>query len=354
MSAEVLATMLGALTGDAVAAQTSTGRDPHRHIVPLMNFPPEYGWRHGLQIARIVSPTGMARYMGSAQDWKWVGEGKHVIFVLFSPQAGGFEVKVHAIFSVPKQFKADRPWIRSWEIVKLHGTERDAREYEWSMPYWLSFAAQMIWPEDFDPFGSWGPFDLPWWLPGQVWDRGDDWNVETQLHALHAEHSALVLKPGDDLEDLRRIEDQIEQIVGDFTKHVFEGFPITGREGDPKQVWADIAPPNAPPILGELHREDMMIAPVFEHGKWFVMGPEGYSLGEGHTFLEALSKANFDRMGLFMDERKKEQWWEDNVIEGEPLIDPAVLEPYFLLGEPSPLLMPHEMWMRWYETVRGA
>lgn len=298
-----------------------------------------YRFDNGMVISRILGPLGLLKHLGHAHDYKTLKKDRHAIFALDTGACERDEDTVVLFFF----FGGKHP---AWNMI-TEITDSNGDQGQWSLPYWAEFAQELLIPHGELPEGDWGgAFRTPFWIDDAVYTRMDP---HTDVRAATYED---LIRRTDHIASVNRRDERLDRYIEQYMHHVFADRVVVPKSTD-RSVWVRISPP----AWNEDTLDDpIQVRPMFEDEQWVIIASyDRCPAGRGRTLLEAFQNIRFDDInfrpvGSPMPSSMRDEWLVHD-SEGYPTFDPRAVEPYFLLGQDSPLLMPGASFVAWWKTL---
>jgi len=310
-----------------------------------------YRFDNGATISRILGPNALLKHTGSLIDLPSLQDGRYVQLALKVPIQDDPDVDSVSIVLGSPRAASPRMWNHLVPLVD----QRDL-EHEWSWPYWMEFAEEVLIPDGQIPQGNWArEFPTPFWVDDSLWERTSDSRSQMFEKKLQDAWKALEQSKGQARESA---VDQIDEISGAYIRYAFGPLLIDQAVTDVSELWISFAPRGwvVDPGTPSLNYETLKVLPSFVHGKWFMITDhDGMASGRGDTLSQAIStmcygQVLFHFIGCPMPASMCDEWLVHET-EGGPTFDSQVLEAYFLLGQDSPLLWPQANFEAWWRSL---
>lgn len=305
-----------------------------------------YRFDNGAQISRILGPNALLEHVGTLTDLPSLLDGRYLFFALKVPIEDDPEVPSVSVVLGSASAAAPTMW------NNLTAVQDDkTMEVDWSLPYWAEWAQEMLIPDGELPQGNWGgTFAMPLWIDDDVYVRMKDAKAQQFERQIRSTWAQLGTIPWSERADHEPLEDQVEKLVIAYVKYAFGRYLVDPDADDLNALWINFTPPSM-----AVHNM-LGVLPSFEYGSWhMVTSHDGMSSGEGTTLEEAFKAMRFGQVGFRqiggpLPASMKDEWLVHET-EGGPTFDTNVLEPYFLLGQQSPVLLPQDSFIAWWKAL---
>ncbi len=305
-----------------------------------------YRFDNGAQISRILGPNALLKHVGTLTDLPSLLNGRYAQFALEVPTPEDPDTPSVSVVLGSPHAAGTTMWNH---LVPLTGDK--VLESEWSLPYWAEFAQEVWIPDGELPEGTWGGiFPMPLWVDDAVYTRMKDATSQDFERKIQSTWQQLGTMPWSDREDREIFEDQLERLVIAYVTYVFGRYLVDPHADDLSELWINFSPPD----MG-IH-ETLGILPWLEFGTWFMTtAHDGLPAGEGQTLGEAFRTMRFGQVGFHelggpLPASMKDEWLVHET-EGAPTFDATALEAYFLLDQPSPVLLPQASFLAWWRAL---
>ena len=305
-----------------------------------------YRFDNGAQISRILGPVALLKHMGRLTDLPSLLDGRYVHFALEVPTPEDPDVPSVSVVLGSPSAAGTTMWNH---LVPLK--DEKTLESQWSLPYWAEFAEEVLIPDGELPEGNWGgTFAMPFWIDDAVYARMKDAKSQQFERQLRSIWQQLGTLSWTERAEENPLEANLEQLVIAYVKYVFGRYLVDPDADDLNELWINFTPEhmNIHNMLGVL--------PCFEYGTWHMTtAHDGMSSGEGHTLEEAFKAMRFGQVGFRelggpLPASMKDEWLVHET-EGAPTFDSTALEAYFLLDQPSPVLLPQASFLAWWRAL---